>query len=234
MGEMTRTTSPQPAYSAGPSISVTDYPAPNTPPASSQSMVTLEQATWAWVMAGPSKHKLPLGKRFVKAFMAGLFLSTGGMLVGTLTANPWMTTNAPGLLKIIQGAVFPVGLVMIVLLQMDLVTGQMAIMLMATLKRKVPIWAWIVDWMIVFVGNLAGALLYTGFVYGSGTYTAPMQSGIATLATAKAGPAVNFGQVLVRGIGCNTLVCLAVFQASLAKDVISKIVAAWFPIFVSP
>ncbi|CAO1632036.1 unnamed protein product [Parajaminaea phylloscopi] len=215
-------------YSAGLEASMNPYTAPTpTPPP----MLTLEQATWAWILAGRSKHQLDLGKRFVKAFMAGLFLSTGGTLVGTLTADPWMTTNTPGLLKIIQGAVFPFGFVMIVLLQMDLVTGQMAIMLAATVKRKVPLWAWLLDWSVVFVGNLAGSLLYSGFVYGSSVYTPPMQSGIATLATGKAGPAVNFGQVVVRGIGCNMLVCIAMFQASLAKDMVSKIVAAWFPIF---
>ncbi len=42
----------------------------------------------------------------------------------------------------------------------------------------------------------------------------------------------NFRELWLRAIGCNVLVCIAVFQASLAKDVISKVVAAWFPIFV--
>lgn len=43
---------------------------------------------------------------------------------------------------------------------------------------------------------------------------------------------ISFGKNIVRAIGCNTLVCLAVFQASLAKDAVSKVVCAWFPIFV--
>lgn len=34
-------------------------------------MVTLEQATWAWIEAGPRKHNMPVGKRFVKGIMAG-------------------------------------------------------------------------------------------------------------------------------------------------------------------
>lgn len=182
---------------------VHNYTASLPPPHSSNmsaiGMVTLEQATWAWIMAGPAKHRLPIGKRFVKAFMAGLFLSMGGMLVDVLTADPWFTTNAPGLLKIIQGVCFPVGLVMIVLLQMDLVTGQTAIMLMATIKRKVPLWAWIADWALVFVGNLAGALCYTGIVYGANTYSPAMATGAAGVSVSKSGPTTNFGQVLVRG-----------------------------------
>lgn len=69
----------------------------------SSQMFTLEEATWAWINTGPIKHKSPIGKRFLKGFMAGLFLSMGGMLVNILSADPWLSTNAPGLLKIIQG-----------------------------------------------------------------------------------------------------------------------------------
>lgn len=122
---------------------------------------------------------------------------------------------------------------MIVLLQADLVTGAMAIMILSTLKRKVPFWAFAVDWAIVFLGNLSGALFYAGLlVYYTEIYTDAMVTGSAATATSKAGPAINFRENFLRGIGCNVLVCIAVFQASLAKDVISKIVAAWFPIFV--
>lgn len=69
----------------------------------SAQMFTLEEATWNWINAGPGRHNAPYGKRFVKGFMAGLFLSMGGMLVNILSADPWLATNAPGLLKIIQG-----------------------------------------------------------------------------------------------------------------------------------
>lgn len=86
----------------------------------------------------------------------GLFLSFGGMLVQILQADPWLVSNTPGLLKILQGAVFPVGLVMIVLFQVDLVTASQAIFILSTLKRKVPIWAFLIDWSVCLIGNLAG------------------------------------------------------------------------------
>jgi formate/nitrite transporter FocA (FNT family) len=40
-----------------------------------------------------------------------------------------------------------------------------------------------------------------------------------------------FHQIFLRGIGCNWLVCLACYLAMQAKDVNSKIVAMWWPIF---
>jgi formate/nitrite transporter len=198
---------------------------------SAPQMITLEQATWAWIEAGNKKHTMEIGVRFTKAFLAGIFLSLGGTLVQVLTADPWLAANAPGLLKIIQGAVFPIGLIMIVLFQADLVTSQMAIMIMATVKRKVPIWAFILDWPLVFFGNLIGALAYAGLiVHFGGIYSPAMSAGAAAAADAKVS-AVNFREIFLRGIGCNFSVCAAVFMASLAKDVISKIVAAYIPIF---
>ncbi len=43
-------------------------------------MVTLEQATWSWIEAGPRKHRMDVGKRFVKGIMAGFraYLSKRG------------------------------------------------------------------------------------------------------------------------------------------------------------
>lgn len=184
---------------------------------------------------GSLHWKLPL--TFFEAGIACLatsliVLSTGGMLVQIMSANPWFATNAPGLLKIMQGAVFPVGLCMIVLLQADLVTGEMAVFIMATVKRKVPYWGFLYGWTITFIGNLIGALLYAAFlVHFSEIYTPAMGKGAAAGADAKVS-AINFRELWLRAIGCNVLVCVSVFQASLAKDVVSKVVASWFPIFV--
>ncbi|PWN44873.1 Formate/nitrite transporter [Ceraceosorus guamensis] len=193
-------------------------------------MITLEQATWAFIDAAPRKHTAPWGVRFVKAAMAGVLLSLGGTLVQVLSADPWLTTNAPGLLKLIQASYFPIGLVMIVLLQADLVTGNMAIFIAGTVKRKVPIWAFLVDWSLCFIGNLIGALVYAVFIVHFGTlYTPAMSMGAANIANAKV-VSINFREVFLRGIGCNYAVVAAVFLASLGKDVISKIVASYLPI----
>lgn len=193
--------------------------------------ITLEQGVWAWIEMGPKHHQMEIGVRLCKFFLAGIFLSLGGTMVQVLTADPWFTSNAPGLLRIIQGAVFPVGLIMIVIFQADLITTQMAVMIMSTMKRRVPIWAFLVDWPIVFLGNLAGALFYGGLIVHYGNiYTPAMDMGAGQEAETKVSD-VNFREIFLRGIGCNFCVVSAVFMASLAKDLVSKIVAAYGPIF---
>ena len=43
---------------------------------------------------------------------------------------------------------------------------------------------------------------------------------------------MGFGEAFVKGILCNFLVCLAVWLSFGAKDLFSKIIAIWIPIFL--
>merc|ERR1719171_1348364 len=40
----------------------------------------------------------------------------------------------------------------------------------------------------------------------------------------------DFGITFVKGIGCNWMVCMAVFLSSQAQDMAGKMVGIWFPI----
>jgi len=51
-------------------------------------------------------------------------------------------------------------------------------------------------------------------------------------ATLKKAVSPTWAEIFLRGIGCNWLVCIAVWQGMTAKDVVSKIFAIWFPIWV--
>lgn len=66
----------------------------------------------------------------------------------------------PGLLRLVEGLVFPVGLTMIVLTGTDLLTSDMMIMLLGALKGRVPWWGLAYNYFVVFWGNLAGSLFY--------------------------------------------------------------------------
>lgn len=41
----------------------------------------------------------------------------------------------------------------------------------------------------------------------------------------------EFHQIFIRGIGCNWLVCLACFMGVQAKELISKVIGVWLPVF---
>lgn len=90
--------------------------------------LTVEQGAWAFCNSAVKKHNAPIPARLVKAFFAGMFLSFGGMLALIVGGgSPTLTMENPGLVKIASAAVFPVGLVMIVLLQQELLTSNMMV-----------------------------------------------------------------------------------------------------------
>ena len=55
----------------------------------------------------------------------------------------------------------------------------------------------------------------------------PWAAAVVNLANAKC--SLGFTEALLRGIGCNWLVCLAVFAAAASTETIGKIAALWFP-----
>jgi len=171
---------------------------------------------------------------FIKAVLAGVMLSFGGLLseiAGGGAAG--LTASNPGIAKLLSGFVFPVGLVMIVLQGQELLTSNMMIFPMAMIKRVIPWWSLPLNWVIVFFGNLCGSLFFAAVLvkYSGIISVEPYLSYAQTFATHKA-VTPEWHQIFLRGIGCNWLVCIAVWQGLGAKDTISKIFSIWFPIWI--
>ncbi|EIW83150.1 formate nitrite transporter [Coniophora puteana RWD-64-598 SS2] len=202
--------------------------------ASTASTLKPSEVTVALINQAVTKHRTRYDKTFVKAFMAGVMLSFGGLLDVVISGgSPGIAASNPGLVKVMGGFVFPVGLVMIVLQGFDLLTSNLMTFPMAVIKGALPWWSIPVNWIIVTFGNLAGSLFfaailskYTGLVTDA-PYNTYMQSFAITKAVTP-----QFHEVFLRGIGCNWLVCVAVWQATGAAETYSKIIAIWIPIWV--
>jgi formate/nitrite transporter FocA (FNT family) len=112
-----------------------------------------------------AKHRTRADKIFIKAFIAGVLLSFGGLLSEIISGgSPALNTSNPGLVKILGGFVFPVGLVMIVLGGYELLTSNMMVFPMALVKRAVPWWGLPLNWVIVTFGNLVGSLFFAAII----------------------------------------------------------------------
>lgn len=197
---------------------------------------TLKPAQTAQLMVdiAVGKHRDRYESVFYKAFAAGVMLSFGGLLSQIISGGSVsLNQSNPGIVKILGGAVFPVGLIMITLQNQELLTSNMLYFPMAVLKRAVPFWGLCVNWIIVFFGNLVGSLFFAAILvrYTGIVSTAPYHDYIQTFAIHKAGDP-QWHQIFLRGIACNWLVSVAVWQAAAARETISKIVAVWIPIFI--
>jgi formate/nitrite transporter len=81
------------------------------------------------------------------------------------------------------------------------------------------------------VGALGGSLFVAYFLgVKSGILTQPLPLQRLTAVATLKGVKETDWQIFLRGIGCNWLVCLAVWMAMGAEDVAGKILAIFFPI----
>ncbi|OAX43181.1 putative formate/nitrite transporter [Rhizopogon vinicolor AM-OR11-026] len=197
---------------------------------------TLKPAEVAVVLVeqAVAKHNTRYDKTFFKAFLAGVMLSFGGLFDMIISGgSPGLRASNPGIVKVLGGFVFPVGIVMIALQGLELLTSNLMTFPMAVLKGAIPWWSIPVNWIIVFFGNLAGSLFFVAVLAKSdGLVTSdPYASYIRTFVVTKA-ITPGWYQIFIRGIGCNWLVCVAFWQAAGARETYSKIIAIWFPIWI--
>jgi formate/nitrite transporter len=164
-----------------------------------------------------------------------------GALLGAATSLAFMgavTTGQP----LVGAVIFPVSLIIIVLLGLELVTGSFGLLPLARLEGEATWSAIGVNWSWVYLGNLLGSIVYGGLLAIALTNMGKVEpAGIAarivSIAEAKtvANEAIGLAgivSVFVKAILCNWLVCLGVVMAMTTSSTIGKIVATWMPIFM--
>jgi formate/nitrite transporter len=178
---------------------------------------------------GSAKGKLSIMQMLVLGIFAGAFIAFGAQ--GAITVAQSLGKIDIGLQKFAFAAVFPVGLMLVVLCGAELFTGN-NLMTLGCLNSHYS-WKNIAkNWFFVYIANFIGSIIVAIMVSQSGLM--PADSDIAKFAMGIATKKVqlSFMVALNRAILCNVIVVLAVWMATGAKDVISKIFACWFPIML--
>ena len=178
---------------------------------------------------GVAKATSPWFTVFILGILAGAYIGFGGLLSTTVTfdmASKW----GIGFTKILGGAAFSVGLMLVVIAGAELFTGN-NLMVSSVMMKEITFSTMLKRWGIVFLANFVGSMIIALVFYFSGLWkTGDGALGAAAVKTAYNKVALSFGEALWRGIGCNWLVCLAVWMALAARQIIGKIFAIFFPI----
>ncbi len=173
------------------------------------------------------KCKVPMKKFFILAILAGAFIAFGAQLSILVGSD---ATMGFGFTKFLSASVFTVGLMLVVVAGAELFTGDNLI-IMSALEKKIRWSELLKAWIAVYIGNFIGSILVALLLYWSGLWSLNGSIvGAAALKIASTKVSLTFVQGLFRGILCNWLVCLAVWMATSAKDVIGKLFAIYFPI----
>lgn len=185
-----------------------------------------KQITEGYLEAGIYKSKKATSTLIIMGILAGMFVAIGAS--ASMVASHGISNY--GLAKLVAGAVFPVGLIMIMVLGAELFTGDCMMIFGVWDKQFTYMKMW-KTLTIIWLSNFVGAIIMAVIIYYSaqldasygalGAYVIKNAVGKSTT------PAFN---VFVSGIGCNIVVCAAMLIASGATDITGKIAAAFMTI----
>lgn len=180
------------------------------------------------IQTGIKKTNLTTKKLILLGIAAGFFIGIGA----EASSLAMHGISNVGLARTVAGAVFPIGLMLIVLLGGELFTGNCLIS-MAVYDKKAKLKGMIRNLTIVYISNFIGAALMAWMINNCGQLNfSDGGAGAFTIKVALGKVGIDSIQAIVSGILCNVLVCLAIFMAATAKDVAGKCIAIFFPIFV--
>jgi len=194
-----------------------------------QNFLTPAETANAFIGIGEYKAKMPKSKILVSGFLAGAYIAFAAQLMNMVT-HDMVAHFGAGFTSFIGGSVFGIALVLVLVAGSDLFTGN-TLLSMGWLNGNLNTKQVLSNWTWVYIGNFIGAMFLLWMMYNShlwGGHGGEVGANAVALAYKKTH--LTFSEAFIRGVGCNWLVCLAVVMVVSAKDTISKIAAAWFPV----
>ncbi|MCQ8241622.1 formate/nitrite transporter family protein [Rhizosaccharibacter radicis] len=188
----------------------------------------------AMIDAAVIKNRLPALDLLVRGALAGAYL-------GFVTSMAFLVAAQTGQL-IVGALLFPAGFALIVVLGLELLTGNFGIMPVGLFARRIPLGGLLRNWVLVFAGNLIGSLIYASLFWVAATSCghttgAAIGDKLRALAVSKTSYYQALGwaglaTVFVKAILCNWMVSLGSVMGLASNSVPGKILGAWLPIFV--
>lgn len=176
---------------------------------------------------GVTKAGMATAKCFVSAMLAGAFIACGAMYFCVFLGDSTIPFAAQ---RMVGGICFALGLVLVLCCGAELFTGNI-LMCCAKASGKISWGGLVKNWIVVWLGNFAGALCVVALVYFANVYG--MNSGgvgesMVSVAVSKVTP--DWFTLFCKGIMCNVLVCLAVWIGFAARTVADKVIGIILPI----
>ena len=178
-----------------------------------------------------TKGEYSFSKVGALSFLAGAYIAMGGLLAILAGYGfPGISAENPALVKLLMGAAFPVGIMLVVLAGAELFTGNTAYFIPAVLNKQTTWQKMLRNWTLVWLGNFVGALFFTYFLVHLThvMHYEPWLAGIESIAKAKTSN--PFYVTFLKGVGANWFVCLAMWLGMSATSTGGKIIALWWPV----
>ncbi len=182
--------------------------------------------------AAEKKARLPIATLLARGAVSGALLGAATLLA--------MTAWAQGLPRLVGAVVFPVGFCTLVLLGLELATGNFALLPAAWYRRRITATAVVRNWWWVYLGNCLGAIGFAVLALASLTgwwshEAGPLGEQLRLVAVSKTVAYRELGlsgwlTVLTKGVLANWLVTVGTALAFVSRSTSGKIAAMWLPI----
>lgn len=165
-------------------------------------------------------------KLLVLSILAGCYIAFGAIFYTFVTSFG----GHAGLIKLVGGLVFCLGLILVLVAGAELYTGN-NLMVIALFNKRISLMSLIRNWTIVFFGNFLGSLIIVMIMFFTGFYLQDdFLVGKRALMIASSKVELSVLQLVMKAILCNILVCLAVWMSMASKSITGKILSILFPI----
>ncbi|KAH3670489.1 hypothetical protein OGAPHI_001004 [Ogataea philodendri] len=195
--------------------------------------ITVHEAALAVVATAMKKSRLRPHLLVINSIMGAFLFCAGGMLdLMVQSLNPGLMNNGyAGIVSLLQGAVYSIGLFFVITMGMELFNSNVLFFSVGVLQGAVTIMDLIVSWMVSLWVNLASTV-FVVYVFGhvSGvTSKGDFVEGSRTIAEFK--ESFSFMQTFLKSIAGNFFVCLAVYLQIMVKPLHVKFLMIFLPIF---
>jgi nitrite transporter NirC len=175
-----------------------------------------------------TEQRRSLVGHLVRSALAGMYV--GACIVLIFTIGGLLSKAAPGTERIAMGICFGGALTLVVFAGSELFTGSNLVLTLGVLTRRASAGDLASNWVWTWVGNLAGSALIAAMAVMSGLLDDdPIRSFIVGLVAKKM--TIPAGQLFIRAVLANWLVCLGVWMAARVKSETARILLIWWCMF---
>lgn len=180
------------------------------------------------IQSGLNKVNTSLSSQIVLGILAGIFIA----LAASSSSAAVYSIQSVGLSKVISGAVFATGIMLVILTKAQLFTGNI-LSIVSTLSGSMGKKLLVKSWALIYVSNFIGAMIIVVFISLSGQLNGSEGAlGAYTIKIAVSKVSLPFISAIVLGILCNILVCSAIWMSMTTTETTGKIFALFFPILI--
>src|SRR5262245_65011879 len=172
---------------------------------------------------------------FVRSILAGMYVGASIVLIFTIGGSLADEATRP-FQRLLMGVCFGGALTLVIFGGSELFTGSNLVLTLGVLKRKASVRDLADNWVLTWLGNLAGSLLLawmvvnTGLLDGNNKAFAGINEFIYRVFAAKTTPPAQ--QLFLRAVLANWLVCLGVWMAARVKSESARILLFCWVMFM--